>query len=280
MALAQWGLLLTLLAPLKLCGVSAFPPHPGSLDVGEDSYVIKGYSCDNQTLRISYPTEFDKGPFPIVSYGHGSGGSMPWDLINGVATLGIVVVAPQGWCSDQWRDMVHALNASMANASLHPVLSHVDWSHVGFLGHSAGGYAAVTAGAYAHNISQFVPDAVVASHGADIDGSKYVKSPIMYTSGSGDPRRHKSAEGFANCPARPKVFAVLEGGGHMEPEGQGRLNPFDALFLGCHLQSNSYYVSCARIYGNGSDSLCNANAMTTCDIDLPGERKISRILLY
>lgn len=58
---------------------------------------------------------------------------MPWDLINGVVSLGIVVVSPQGWCGDQWKDMIGAVNASMTNLSLHPVLSHVDWNRVGFM---------------------------------------------------------------------------------------------------------------------------------------------------
>jgi hypothetical protein len=254
--------------------VHAFPKHPGSFDFASGSYLASGQAkvfnqtCDSQTLNIAYPTDFGKGPFPIVSFGHGSGGSMPWDLINGVVSLGIVVVAPQGWCGDQWKDMIGAVNASMNNLSLHPALPHVDWDRVGFMGHSSGGYAAVTAAAYAFKMTGMTPMAAVASHGVDIDGSRHVTSPIMYTSGSGDPRRHKSAQGFANCPARPKVFAVLNGGRHMEPEGQGRLNPFDALFMGCHLKAVGSTASCARIYGNTSDALCFANSMTTCQIDL------------
>eukprot|EP01046_Picozoa_sp_COSAG06_P020612 COSAG06_NODE_1515_length_9225_cov_75.448280_3_plen_522_part_00 len=259
-------LLLSAVCHLAAVPASSFPPRPGNLRTSSGSFALPGGPCGNQTITIAFPVVASGAGrrFPVVSYGHGTGGSMPWDLLNDVASLGIVVFAPEGWCDDQWKDMVHAVSGSRRKP-LHPVLAHIDWAHVGFLGHSAGGYAACTAAAYASTLGTGItPRAVVASHGADIDGSKNISCPSMFSSGSADPRRHKSAQAFANCPARPKVFAVLEGGSHMEPERGGHLNPYDAHFLACHLNVST--SSCDKIYGDGPATLCHANNMSTCDV--------------
>merc|ERR1712151_1342253 len=63
----------------------------------------------------------------------------------------------------------------------------------------------------------------------------------------------------------PKILAQVQGAQHMEPESPGRLNPFDAHFLGCHVAG--LQTSCDKVYGNGADTLCKANKMTTCQIE-------------
>merc|ERR1712228_504543 len=35
------------------------------------------HACGKQALTITYPTDFTKGPFPIVTYGHGMKGNSP-----------------------------------------------------------------------------------------------------------------------------------------------------------------------------------------------------------
>ena len=76
----------------------------------------------------------------------------------------------------------------------------------------------------------------------------------MFTSCAGD--GNKAAVGkkaFEACTGRPKVFANLANGSHMEPIHGGRSNGFDARFLACHVAAHA--PSCAAV-DNGS--LCAA----------------------
>merc|ERR1712046_68954 len=61
---------------------------------------------------------------------------------------------------------------------------------------------------------------------------------------------------YESCPADHKVFVHVAGAGHMEPIQGGRMNPFDAHFLGCHVANLK--DSCDRIYGDSDDSICKA----------------------
>ena len=56
--------------------------------------------------RMVYPTEFERGPFPIVTWGHGIGNGVAWGLLEDIASLGVVVLAVDGWCDDLWKDML------------------------------------------------------------------------------------------------------------------------------------------------------------------------------
>jgi len=49
----------------------------------------------------------------------------------------------------------------------------------------------------------------------------------------------------------------------MEPLINGRLNPFDAHFLGCHLAGLD--SSCTKVYGDASTDMCQANTMALCE---------------
>ena len=117
--------------------------------------------------------------------------------------------------------------------------------------------------------------AMVVSHGVSQSCAPKIPPwlPSLFVSGSADPRRHKVAQAFSAVVARPKIYAVLEGGAHMEPVGQGRMNAFDAHFLGCYLLEDSpqsgapRQASCNKIYGSTPDSLCKKNNMTTCTVD-------------
>merc|ERR1712190_652440 len=86
----------------------------------------------------------------------------------------------------------------------------------------------------------------------------------MFTTGTED-HGHRLKQQFELCKGYPKILAQVQGAQHMEAESPGRLNPFDAHFLGCHVAG--LQSSCDKVYGNGADTLCKANTMTTCQIE-------------
>merc|ERR1712166_154404 len=175
---------------LMVASASASTPA-GSFAVTEGSYQLSGFLCGNKETKTSiwYPTDLSKGPFPIVTYGHGMGGQMIPDLIESVASLGMVVVAPAtsgGKCDDNhWKAMLLAISGSKSNPSLHQALQHVDWESVGIMGHSMGGYAALNgANDVTANPSKysFSLKAMLDSHGyiGDIPSSaSKIKIPAM-----------------------------------------------------------------------------------------------------
>merc|ERR1711935_721074 len=85
----------------------------------------------------------------------------------------------------------------------------------------------------------------------------------MFTTGTEDHAQRLLAQ-FNACKGLPKILAQVDGAQHMEPQSPGRLNPFDAHFLGCHVAG--LQKSCDKVYGDASDSSCKANKMTTCNI--------------
>jgi len=110
---------------------------------------------------------------------------------------------------------------------------------------------------------------MIDSHGyiGDFSSAAQITIPSMFTTGTEDHAgRLRSA--FELCPGRPKILAQVEGASHMEPADHGRLNPFDAHFLGCHLANLT--TSCDKVYGKAAGSLCKANKMTACEVTNPG----------
>jgi len=85
----------------------------------------------------------------------------------------------------------------------------------------------------------------------------------MFMSGCRDRRANRYMSGtYWKSPADYKVFAAVSGGKHMEPFGPGRLNPYAAHFLACHVRH--LQESCDKVYGNGEDSMCEKVATSTC----------------
>merc|ERR1712151_414742 len=91
--------------------------------------------------------------------------------------------------------------------------------------------------------------AAVFSHGGN--NASGITVPSMFTSGRGG---GSGQDMFDSCPAKYKVFAIAKGAGQMEPIQGGRMNPFDAHFLGCHVAD--LQTSCDKIYGDADDSIC------------------------
>ena len=261
-------------ASLMVAGASASTPA-GSFAVTESSYNLGGFLCGNRESKASiwYPTNLEKGPFPIVTYGHGMGGQMIPDLIESVASLGIVVVAPAtsgGKCDDNhWKDMLHAIEGSKAKTSFHSALQHVDWTRAGIMGHSMGGYGSLNGAAdVATNPSKysFSLKAMLDSHGYIGDYANIapkISIPSMFTTGSEDhASRLKGA--FDLVTSKAKVLAEVTGADHMYPATNGALNPFDAHFMGCHVAD--LQTSCDKIYGSGPGTICKANSMSLCQV--------------
>jgi len=266
----QFGVVFVFVS-VRTSGAIENPPAAGSFAVSSGSYELGGFKCGKQepTCKIWYPTQLDKGPFPIVTFGHGLGGTILSDLVASVASLGLVVVAPatSGGSCDESDDMLHAIVGSKATPSLHSALGHVDWSRAGILGHSMGAASAINAvpKAQAHP-EQYNVKAVVISHPYKDDASSVTSQftiPAMFLTGTEDHAGNVRKD-FEACPARPKVLAEVEGAKHMEPLSPGRLNPFDAHFLGCHVVGLN--ASCDKVYGKGADDMCQANTMTECQI--------------
>jgi len=262
-----------MLLSLSTSGAIGNPSPAGSLKVFAGSYSLGGFLCGKQepTCNIYYPSDLSKGPFPIATFGHGMGGQIITDLVESVASLGFVVVAPAtsgGRCDDNhWKDMLHALVGSKAKVSLHPALTHVDWNRTAIFGHSMGGYATLLAASEAvKKPEQYHLKAAVASHGyiGDPSPAGGITVPTMFTTGTED-HAQRLKQQFELCKGYPKILAQVDGAQHMEPESPGRLNPFDAHFLGCHVAG--LQTSCDKVYGNGADSLCQKNQMTTCQIE-------------
>lgn len=243
----------------------------GPYEVRRDGFTLPGFKCDENStadggVAITYPVSMNL-TYPIVSLLHGSGSGKFVDLSNSIASLGIVVVAP--WACGQLDDQqLWAVAGSEKHQDLHPVLSRVDFTKVGLIGHSMGAAWTFSSGVRAHD---YDVKAIVASHGASTNAAAKLPSDlaVMCATGSGDPKRRFLWYAYLDTPARPRIYAELSGGRHMEPEGPGRLNEFDAHFLGCYLlpDKTARARSCDKIYGNGTDTLCKKNPMSGCKIE-------------
>merc|ERR1711862_960218 len=95
------------------------PDQEKEFNIASGEYTIdQPVKCGKQKVYITYPTEFEKGPFPIVTFGHGQGNRSPAKLLGAIARRGIVVVAVDGWCDRQDRDMIYVIHVSKALMSL------------------------------------------------------------------------------------------------------------------------------------------------------------------
>lgn len=243
------------------------PPPAGDFAVSRDEFPMpNGWLCGSDAPTVIwYPTRLDLGPFPVLSFGHGSGGSMLEPLQESVASLGFIILAPKtGCCNDHGQDILHALDWCRYNTSLHKALDQADWSRTGIYGHSFGSAWATDAVRRAQAVSPDVYNvkAAVFSHGGH--KADDITIPSMFTTGRGGGSDWNM---YSSCPADHKVYAEAQGAGHMEPIQGGRLNAFDGHFFGCHVKE--LQTSCDKIYGDGDDSICKAQPMDGCDVTQP-----------
>merc|ERR1719453_2843210 len=229
-------------------------PIPGAYNVKTSELKLpNGYFCGNDSsTKIFYPDALDKGPFPVLSFGHGMGGSTMDKWLYTVASVGFVILAPQtGDCNQHGDDIYLNLAWCKGNSSLNPVLRHVDWTRAGIFGHSFGSAWATDAVTKAvKEPDVYHVKASLFSHGGSNGAGCTV--PAMATSGRGS-RGMWSL--FSSIPGRPKVYAEAPGAGHMEPIQGGRLNTYTSYFLHCHVADNK--DSCTHVYGgSGHPSIC------------------------
>jgi hypothetical protein len=159
-------------------------------------------------------------------------------------------------------DYLRALKASKTGgATLHPALATADWSRIGVVGQSMGAKFALPAVANKYsdpNIKAVLMSGDVPSHNYSLD------VPMMFTTGSLDManRNGSITDYFGNATSSHRILAELKGAFHMEPQEGERLNLYTSQFLSCHV--SQVESACDMIYGNASDSLCNANQYTAC----------------
>lgn len=217
-----------------------------------------GYFCGGSNTVIFWPE--GKGPFHVVIYGHGIGGGVDdnWDWFGEIASLGLIVLAPNtgdGMCVPEFLDTIRALvEGKMLGVLLHPALAKADWSRTAIMGHSMGGFMSTVAGSFRGLNIQ----AMLASHGGTFPLNLALNVPSMFTTGTADDTVpwEVALLAYKTCPARPKVYANLVGGTHMETREKKRLNRFTARFLSCHVSQLQDH--CDAIYGGGPFSLCRA----------------------
>ena len=213
-------------------------PTPGHFkplySVTASELSIPGLICQpsDPHVDIYYPSDLS-GHYPVVVFGHGSGGNVrgfanPLDdsLIGFVAGMGMIVVAAEPTrrgesCSPdtESQDMLHVLDACKSNRSLHPALAHADFSSTGIFGHSMGGEASPLAANAALKRGGYGLKAMLSSHswfkGQDaVDAAKNLTGIATMFTSCEDDGHHAAVDKavFEACPGRPKVFANLVNG--------------------------------------------------------------------
>lgn len=243
----------------------------GEHKTNQNTISMPGFDCGggnlgNGAVKVFWPTDLENGPFPIVSFLHGSGSGNFGRLCHSIASLGIVVVAPQqGTCGDWTMQQMHAVSQAESTPELHIAFSHVNYKSVGVAGHSRG--AAYSMGSAAFSGSWYIK-AAVASHGQSGNAAPHmpVDMAMMYNAGTSDPKTHKLWWSYSATQSRPKVFYNLHGANHMEPAHSGHSCEFMAHFLACYTIPSQY--SCDKIYGDGPDTMCHKYG-ASCSWELP-----------
>jgi len=241
--------------------------HVMSYPVSSDRYDVEGYVCGGSTTLIYHPS--GDGPFPLIIYLHGSGGSVDGreSGLASVASSGFVVVAPRtggypGSCTSktEYKDATRAWTASKSGgAALSPGLAKVDWSRTGIWGYSMG--AKTTPDASVQEVMGV--DAIVCSHGSR--DSTNVTVPAMFVTGTRDDSSSPADVMFSQFEAAQspfKVYSNIQNGTHTRPIEQGSMNPWVAKFFACHLSGRN--TDCDAVYGSGLGSLCAANDYAGC----------------
>mmetsp|Transcript_74542 Transcript_74542/g.230368 ORF Transcript_74542/g.230368 Transcript_74542/m.230368 type:complete len:377 (+) Transcript_74542:89-1219(+) len=236
------------------------------------SYTVGGYVCEapagEPDTKVYFPCkQFQKGAFPLVAFAHGSSGraqiDQAGDSFKQVVSLGMIIIVPytggSPGCSssNEYRDILRAVDVSEKNPGLHKALSRVDWSRQAYWGYSMGGKT-IPRAVYALRDDKRVK-AMVASYGAR--ECNRISVPSMMLSGTRDRKSTPSAkmrEEFDAAKSDYKVHLDYEGGGHTEPLDKDlkRPNGWVAKFLACHFGMN-VSKTCGPIYGS-KRSICKA----------------------
>lgn len=206
-------------------------------------YAIPGASYTS-TVAYDAPPVASGGPFPVIVYSHGAGGQrfISAYLTEALAGRGYVVIAADhtgNTAVDQFTNTtlppaeiarlrpvdIRAEIAALAAASADPVgpfAGAVDTSHIGLVGHSAGGAGVLQTAAGADDAD--VPPGLqaVVGLGTYVDPVrdaelKRIAVPVMLVSGTLDdvtPIETQTRRAWKTLRAKPTYRVDLIGGGH------------------------------------------------------------------
>lgn len=239
-----------------------------------------------EDVHIVYPLN-TVGAIPIISFAPGccktsvNNSQQEYDsLFCHVASYGFLVALFQT-CTHQCsvlhlsEHQLYVVSALEANLNLHPILSKVDFSRVGLMGHSIGGTAAIK------GASLGIPSvrAVAAIHPGNWTPSyTFVaqgQAPIFFMAGETDravaadwvkseymhsPRDHTVANVFAELRCANHLEIMVEYHGWLP--GSTIWNYYIGQFMMCHLYQ--YATACSKIYACGNGALCSDARLKQC----------------
>lgn len=253
--------------------------------VATDHFTIKSLMTGGNSAYIAYPTvpTTAGGSYPLLVFGHGAGctGScMETDyapLFTDLVKSGFIVVAPEScsaFCLNFYEDILATIKACREDPGLHPALKQANFTSVGLIGHSMGGWSAQQASQF--DDGTYKISAVANLHGGCVNTAAPAKTtaPTLFTSGSADVTVLPSIvkQCFASSVnSKPRIFAEVAGITHFQLE---KMYPLDIAFLRCHVSGSQ--DDCTSIYGTGSGSLCEAVPMTECSIVPAKEAELAR----
>jgi predicted dienelactone hydrolase len=205
----------------------------------------------NLDVEVWLPDSTTPGPWPIVVFSHRYRGCNTQSsfLMQALAGSGYAVFAPnhldaecgnlQSWIPryeipftdpETWTDATYADRAkdieNLLNALQHDARYHsppFDWSHVGLIGHSLGGYTVLgLAGAWPHLKDPRIKAVLALSPYAEPFSTEHtlrgVDAPVMYQGGTRDSVITPSLSGrqgaYRQTPS-PKYLVIIDGAGHM-----------------------------------------------------------------
>eukprot|EP01083_Nonionella_stella_P266090 900581_1 len=277
------SLLLALFIIIEFCQCAMPPtygPYGNNSCTVEQIYIGGYVTGGSQYAYLVYPTEAltKKTILPFLTFAHGMelGGnstakgvySSYRELLQSVCSYGYIIVAPQSCltakCAETFYIDVETTITTVKSkgASLSPALSIANFSSIGLFGHSLG--AISTLDVVGTKATELGLIAGVPLHGDSNDSiSETIEIPLLFFTGSNDSLidPYFVQQSYLNDGLLPKVFAEIDGAGHMEPAsidgGQNREDSYVAVWFDCFLKDNA--TACNQYFfdANSKDNICS-----------------------
>jgi len=258
---------------------------------------------DTRDYVVTYPSATSDEKFPLVVFAHGAAGGRV-DMLayqshfNDLAAYGFVVIAPKScfmgcnppknvseqlqttsgclpWTDGpQWTSFVYENTRAISYARK---ITSVDWASLidwdaglGVAGHSMGGEVVAQMGSSAFAQKYNVKGVVCEHCQMCIKTGDMITTPAMFMTGTGDfevlPAQVKSS--YNNDSATPKSYRNDKGRGHTEMlnllvQYNSAVASHAAAFFKVHINGDKKRFF-DQVYGNGTDSFCNYEAMYEC----------------
>ncbi|MEZ5372527.1 MAG: dienelactone hydrolase family protein [Microthrixaceae bacterium] len=192
-----------------------------------------------------------EGPWPLVVFSHGRGGTGPAyvNTLRAWASAGYVVLAPTFPLTsaetperpntddlvNQPADVSHLIDWASDLPADSPLAGRIDAERVGLSGHSLGGFTSLAA-AYNPKLRDDRVDAVAewagAYRGELADGGAPVQDgpPLLAIHGDGDDTvPYEAAQNTVDAVGPPWELVTLVGGEHIPPYVTGMADPYGAV---------------------------------------------------